>query len=277
MHRSDDHHNSSLIGGGLSSTGLSMSNGKRYGSRNFGSHTSVTRCRAIVVALVFAASAAGCAYRGDSDPVTRKFTWFSYLNADDLRGRCREGGLPMYRFVYNAVYVKQVRTYDIHQADGVITLTTRVIGPTDTSSITISDPFNTLLEEPLSLLPGRGTIRTQPLRPADLDELDAALAASGFFKGPPVGLRLASEDFFWIAAVCMHAKFYYNVYKWPSPAFHNATFPTLLAEWDDTGIPFNPPRQLDDMFIYGGTPRDEVSRFDLTVGDNGLVGVQTLF
>ena len=54
---------------------------------------------------------------GEDQPVIRKFTWFSYIGADDIREKCKYSSNPQYRFVYNGVYNEQVRTYDIYQVE----------------------------------------------------------------------------------------------------------------------------------------------------------------
>lgn len=56
-----------------------------------------------------------CNYTGRPDnAVERRYTWFSYLAGDDLRESCRSHAPPRYRFVYNAIYSEQVRTYEIN-------------------------------------------------------------------------------------------------------------------------------------------------------------------
>ena len=58
--------------------------------------------------------AACTAYPEQMDlPGVQKLTWFAYLNGDDLRGSCQPGAPERYRFVYNADYNKQLRTYEV--------------------------------------------------------------------------------------------------------------------------------------------------------------------
>ncbi len=57
-------------------------------------------CAALAAPLLVLSA---CTYRGESDnPVVRRFTWFSYLNGDDIRAACRADTRERYRFVYNA-------------------------------------------------------------------------------------------------------------------------------------------------------------------------------
>ena len=44
----------------------------------------------------------------------RRFTWFSYLVGEDLKESCRSHAPPRYRFIYNAIFSEQVRTYEIN-------------------------------------------------------------------------------------------------------------------------------------------------------------------
>lgn len=236
--------------------------------------------RAVTFALAVSVPAA-CAYHGASQdsPLSRRFSWFSYLNGDDLRARCVPGAPATYRFVYNGVYVQQVRTYDVlpsgsgDRAD----LRVRVIGPADLSDVQVRLQVSTLFQDLTA--PWRGKIDTVPLTSEDLAKLDRSLAASGVFRPAPAGLRLRGEDFFWIAAVCVNGSFTFNAFKWDSPEFAALTFPQLLLSWDPTGVPLNPPRSLSPFDIYGQTAPEPGSgpTFSLTVGDNGLAAIPRLF
>ncbi len=65
-------------------------------------------------ALMLVIVVASCTYQGGlENPVTRKFTWFSYVNGDDIRKVCAGLGADRYRFVYNGIYQRQTRTYDV--------------------------------------------------------------------------------------------------------------------------------------------------------------------
>lgn len=229
------------------------------------------------VAFACALWVAGCASAGPVDnPVARKVTWFSYLNGDDLRAACRPGAAARFRFVYNGVYVEQVRTYDI--AAGPVgsdrhLLRYRVIGETDVSTVTVRSPLDVFA-------PGRGAAGTARLADSDLDALDEALAGGRFFEAAPRGLSLAAEDFYWLASACVGGRFVFNAYRWPSQRFEAARFPDLLLAWDGSGVPLNPPRRTSaEELVFGGPKdlRDEALGFNLTVGDNGLVGVAPLF
>lgn len=222
-----------------------------------------------------------CAYRDASqdDPVQRRLTWFSYLNGDDLRARCGPGTASTYRFVYNGVYVQQVRTYDVvpDPGSGRADMRVRVIGPAQLSDVSIRLQLSTLPDDLTA--PWRGAIDTVPLTGTDLASLDRSLAASGFFRPAPAGMRLRGEDFFWIVAACADGAFHFNAFRWGASGFEAITFPQLLLSLDPTGVPMNPPRSLSPFEIYGQAAPEPGSgpTFSLTVGDDGLVGVRPLF
>ena len=134
----------------------------------------------IMLAVLFA-----CTYVGRDDALSQRFTWFSYVNGDDIRAQCAPGALDRYRFVYNGVYVKQARTYDIvpDAASGLV-LKARVLGPSDLSNVSIADPITTLFQDPLDILaPFAGTKGSIGLGGRDIDALDSALVQSGFPTG----------------------------------------------------------------------------------------------
>lgn len=236
--------------------------------------------RNVVIVILFAIfSCIGCSYRGHDDALSQRFTWFSYLNGDDIRAACHPGARDRFRFVYNGVYIQQARTYDFApQADGSdYLLRVRVLGPSDLSNVGI-DP-STIIADPLELLaPFAGHKASLVLGGRDIDALVATLPASGLFQPAPRGLYLRSEDFFWVAVACIGGRMAFNVWKWPSTRFDALTFPPLLLSWDETGIPVNPPRNLTPFDIYGQTdPQGRFPQFTLTVGEDGFRGIGTLF
>jgi hypothetical protein len=244
-------------------------------TRAAATHAAATRATAAAFALLLAA----CAYHGGSDVLTTRFTWFSYLNGDDIRARCTAGGPPLYRFVYNGVYTRQVRTYAIAPADngqGYVLRARVMTGPL-IQSVVIDNPLETLSRDPLDLLSSlAGTRDEVPLTGRDLDSLDAALAKSGFFRPSPEGLRLPSEDFYWIGIACIDGKVSFNAFLWPSERFDALTFPALLFGLDPTGVPVYPPQQRPFAGLDPDQARNALT-FTLTIGDNGLAGHHTLF
>ncbi len=227
--------------------------------------------RAII--LGFFVFLGGCAYNGSDDPLSRKFSWFSYLNGDDLRAACVVGAPDRYRFVYNAIYIEQVRTYDLTAGgkSGANLLKVRVIGPSDISKIVVENGADIMS-------PWRGNKEKVWLRDKDLHKLERAMETGGVFGTSPDGLELSSDDFYWLISACRDGKFYFNAYKWPSERFDNASFPGLLTAWDVTGVPVNKPRRASFLEIHGSnTEKRTALRFNLKVGNSGLWGVESIF
>ncbi len=216
---------------------------------------------------------AGCTYKAENESLlARKLTWFSYLNGDDLRARCSPGAPDMLRLVYNAVYVEQVRTYDIetavsHDPTQRNRMDIRVIGPANLSLL-VTDEKNSLLA------PWRGAASSIWLRDADMSRLWQSLSASNAFGPAPQGLQASGEDFFWIISVCRAGSFHFNAYKWPSEQFDAIQFDDLLFAWDMSDIAVNRPRVTSGFGIYGDsdTARRKSGKLNLSIGHNGLKG-----
>lgn len=221
----------------------------------------------LIFGLIFGLLGA-CAYTGGIDqPVTIKVTWFSYLNGDDIRAACKPGSQDWYRLVYNGNYDEQIRSYEVVGGDaGGAYYKARVIngGGLDLTRLSLTDLQS----------PGRWTTSQDWLNDGQLSTLQEALGASGAFSPAPAGLRLPSEQFYWISGACRDGVFYFHAWLYPSPGFANLRFPNLLLGYDGTGLKVNPPRE---------TPRLERTRriikgegtsihFDLDVVEYGLIG-----
>lgn len=230
------------------------------------------RAAAVVTCGVFFA---GCTYHGTpSTSVARNLSWFSYLNGDDIGHDCAEGGVDRYRMVYNAVYVEQVRAYDLTVAtDGRSTLRTRVFGRADISEIT--------LETPLDLLsPWRAKTFDTVLPEAQTEEVRRSLTASGFETPLEKKIQLHSDNFYWVVSACENGRFRFNAFAYPSKRFAALSFPQTLFALDPSGIPVNPPRKTDPRKIHDGSYGEELrsaNRFNLAADGNGLAGILRLF
>lgn len=216
---------------------------------------------------------AGCAYRGGIDqPITLKATWFSYLNGDDIRAACAPGAEPWYRLVYNGAYDEQLRAYEVvGDGAGGAHLIARVQEGRglDLTKLSLGDPQAM----------GRWTKARDRLDPAGLGALEAALEASGAFEAAPAGLWLASEQFYWIVALCRDGRFHFNAWLYPSEGYARLRFPGELLLYDGTGIAVNPPRKVVGIVRNRREPKwsGSPTNFDLTIGENGLAGHVTLF
>lgn len=152
------------------------------------------------VAVLVVASLAGCTFTQTSDvsnPLVRKASWFSYLNADDLRQACQAGDAEgRIRIVYNADYYKDVHVFELDPYPGFeeFNLTTRVFGPLQIKNVNVE------LNAPLGAFGGEETVDR-----IDRDSYIAitdALQAEGFGTQSRDGLRLYSDDFYWVAIGC---------------------------------------------------------------------------
>jgi len=217
--------------------------------------------------------AAACTYRGGTDtPVVRKLSWFSYLDGTDIRSTCASGILDRYRLVYNARYTEQIRSYElVADAAGGAYLTARARN---------ADPNMLDLSFPDVQAPWRWRKSTAHLSPEAFAELRKRLLDSGFGAAPPVGLRLYSQEFYWVASGCVNGVYHFAAWTHPSPAFAKFAVPAFLFAHDDTGVAVNQPRELygEGRFQEAGGGRNHTyTRFTLQVGQNGLSGASGLF
>ena len=218
--------------------------------------------------LVGGLLASACTFKGSRQPIAFKFTYFSYLNGDDIRSQCAIGGSDILRFVYNGIYTEQVRTYDLvpnRRESGLFVLETRVRSEADFSSI------KTDLSWPDLFAPWRPVESLVKLSTEDVQSLKRALTSSGFF-GKPVFLgNVSSIRFYWLVSGCIEGTFHLRAFVWPEDAFHGADFPKLLSSWDRTGIPVNPPRTTSLFQVYGTTDAEEhPTFFTIRVGENRI-------
>lgn len=228
------------------------------------------KCLGGVLAVVLAGLVlAACSYRGAVDtPATLKFTWFSYLNGDDIREGCVAGSPPRYRLVYNADYDRQVRSYELTgDGHGGAFLTARVISG---SGIPVSD---VALRDIAGI--GGWTRAEAILGQPDLQALEDALDRSGAREAAPVGLRLYSNDSYWVASLCRDGRYLFNAWLYPSPRYDRLVFPDRLFAHDRTGVPVAPPRKGDLARRLKGSTRDQKPNFifQLVVGERGFRGL----
>lgn len=171
---------------------------------------------------------AGCTYTQTSDisnPLVRKSSWFSYLNADDLRLACQAGDAEgKIRIVYNAKYYDEVWAFELDPYPGYeeFNLTTRVFGPLQVKNINVE------LNAPLGAFGGQETIDRID-REAYLTITDA-LQAEGFGTQNRDGLRLYSDDYYWVAIGCSSQTV--TLAAWASGVddLRGLEFPDVLAD-----------------------------------------------
>jgi hypothetical protein len=243
----------------------------------------VRRAAAGVLAGAAGLALVGCAYHGEGrtdiqNPVVQKVAWFSYLDGNDIREACAALGPQapaQYRLVYNGQYDYQLRTYEIHAAPGGGgTLKVRAKGGGNLTNWFIAGPSDIFA-------PWRWRESTAALSAAEMTQFRAALVQSGFDRGAPQGLRLFSNDFYWVASGCEAGQFHF--YAWPARQgrLDAALFQDFLLRHDGTGLAFRPPHALTaeerPSRPAAGNGRNANSYFTLEVRGDGIGGLVNAF
>lgn len=205
---------------------------------------------------------------GIDNPVERKFTWFSYLDAADIRNSCAAGGPDQYRIVYNGQYYDHVRTYEVTRSPRPQILA-RARG---TSGNLMQMGFGSFDE---LLGPWNFRRSESSLSEGDWSKLRDLLHQSGFAEGDQAGLRLHSQDFYWLVAGCESGHFAFNAWA-ANPRALSLTrtkFLDFLLKHDQTGIGYKPPQTVtymdkNDQTKGGG--RDYTGNFVITVRRDGI-------
>ena len=219
----------------------------------------------------------GCAYQsagnqgggaGIDNPIERKFTWFSYLDAADIRNSCAAGGPDQLRIVYNAQFYDHVRTYDILGGAKPL-LTARARG---TSGNLLNMSFDSLdgLFGPWNFQQSQAS-----LSPAEWAELGNLLRESGYATTVQDGLRLHSQEFYWLVAGCEQGKFHFNAWAPHSSKtpLTRIKFLDFLMKRDQTGLSYRPPHAVtyvEKRGDSGGGNRNYTGAFTITVYPDGI-------
>lgn len=173
---------------------------------------------------------ASCTYGGEaSNPIERSFTWFSYVGGDDIRANCEAGSRDHFRFVYNGVYERQIRAYDLEGTPQGATLAARARGASgELTRFSVADPL-----KPWSLERAEVTLDNgEAARIVDALSRDAA-------RVPPAeGRQVASNEFYWLVSACNEGAFRMWLFEHDRVDLATLDFPPLLLAHDRTGIAF---------------------------------------
>ena len=176
---------------------------------------------------------AACASVGPtSNSVLRTGTWFSYLAGDDVRASCWAGATEAYRIVYNGIYRKRVRTYDV---------TAEALGARGVMVVRL---FQGTVRITGSPFPGAGFVGARArtiISPAEFSAVRKALERGGAFAAGPPLLFLHSSTFYWTVASCSGGRFYFRAFKGPPQELDRLPFARILLRLDETGAAYNPP------------------------------------
>ncbi len=231
--------------------------------------------RRAVLALT-ALTLTACEYAGAFDGAfSRNLKWFSYVGAEDIRKACGPGADDRYRFVYNGIYDKQIRSYDVHMLPGGKRASMTAFAraePNLARSLSLSDIGK--------LWDGRKAQSTLSIQ--GISELRTALSADRFRTDRPRTLRLPSNEFYWTGAACIDGRFHTNAWLYPSDRFGALRFPAVLMRYDRTEVPFYESRPInarDDDPTHDGGDKGEGSAqtFLIQLGADGFVGTGGLF
>ena len=212
---------------------------------------------ALLTAL--AVTLAACASRGPVDnAVVRSLTWFNYAAGTDIKAACGPGSPDHTRWVYNGIYGRQIRAYDLTGVPTGAELHAQARG--------VSGNLRRLSpSQPLG--PWDMTSQTRPVAPADVNRLLAALAADRRLAPPAAGQRLASTEFYWLVTACQDGRFSMAAFRHAKTPHQDLAFQPLLLGLDDTGIAFKPARRIEGQ---GGS--DGEFQLHINALGDGLVG-----
>lgn len=201
--------------------------------------------------------AACTTYTGEpANPIERSLTWFSYLAGDDIKAACRSGAPDRYRFVYNGIYQRQIRGYELTPTATGAELTVRARGISgQVDRFGFDHPFG-----PWEMVNGR----------AELDNATAAKIVDDFATAvatspSAAGKNLDSNAYYWIVASCSGGVFSLHGFLYPDVDTNALAFAKLLLAHDDSGVPFRAAKHVE------GLDRDVFS-VQINAAGNDLVG-----
>ncbi|WP_404421055.1 hypothetical protein [Thalassospira australica] len=238
---------------------------------NIRTKSPILRASVFSVAGLMALSA--CSFTGTSDienPLVRKGSWFSFINADDIRTACSAGDAEgRIRIVYNADYYKETRSFDLIPQTGSerFEMVSRIFGPLDVSQVNVE------VTAPLGAFGGKESRQT--LSRGQYLALTDALQADGFGYQSRDGLRLHSDDYYWVAIGCSSQNITLAAWTSAKDDLRALTFPNVIENLSGLEKPLpQPPAagapKLPDPFYSRNDKQAESRNFYRTVRGNQL-------
>lgn len=197
------------------------------------------------------------------DPIGRRLNWFAYLDGADIKRACAAGADDRARMVLNGRYTDQVRTYDLRDGGGGggAVLDSHVFAPLQANSGFGPGAIGEVLEgRPQQVRLGR----------AEADALWQALDASGAYGPAPAGLRLDSEEVYWIVVGCRDGQAFFNAWRSPSDRFDGLTFPVVLKRNERSDVPWPRLDEPVDFYKLEDMRRGERPHFEVEVTSQGI-------
>lgn len=214
--------------------------------------------------LALAIVLAACAVGGAPDSaLEQKVTWFHYVAGEDLRADCRTDGPTTFRFVYNALFNKDVRALDLTAGEGGGTLESRRYQGARVLNVQSAGLVNR---------PDQASVALDGTQVAAL--LDA-IVADGFAGPAESGLILRSDTYHAVATGCRGGEFRIHGYTWDR--LGNLATADALRALDPLGVPWPEPVDSDapssaHELAPTGTHEDSDPYFVLELGQFGLRG-----
>lgn len=205
---------------------------------------SLSKPRILALFAVFLLTAC-TSYTGTTDnPAERSLTWFSYVAGDDLRAACTPESPDHFRFVYNAVYQKQIRTYELQGVAGGANFTVRARNESgNLSRFRIQNPLG-----PWALEESRVA-----LSDAQAADIVVALVQDAGKAPPSAGQQLKSNEFYWIVTACTAGQYRIWAFDQDKVDLNTLGFALALRAHDETGVSFRdakPVEGFDDGAFY---------------------------
>ena len=211
-----------------------------------------------VATLVLAACTT---FKGSVDnPVERSLTWFSFVAGDDIRAACATDSVDHYRFVYNAVYERQIRAYELRLgADGADQTSRARTKAGNVANFQLRNPLG-----PWELRRSDAQLTNAEVA-AILDGLQQDIQDAPASAGPvylaashrdglqqdiqdapaSAGQRLRSNKFYWAVAACEAGVFRLHAFEQDRVEIEALAFRGLLLAHDTTEVKFFEAEQIE--------------------------------
>lgn len=218
----------------------------------------MTLVRCLTLMAMAAAGLAACTtFDGTiNNPIERSLTWFSFVAGDDIRSTCSADSPNRYRFVYNAVYERQIQAYELRMTTGGAELEARARNRA-------GNVANFQFRNPLGPWELRRADAT--LSPADAARIVEALDRDIASAPAAVGKRLRSNKFYWTVAACRSGRFVLYAFEQDRVDIEALAFVGPLLVHDRTDVRFADAEQIEGF-------SDNAFEIRINATGEGIVG-----